>query len=58
MNYDWVFFCLQFLHVVENVEPQLNSVGKTEWIVTVKDLQSGNKTTKVYDAVMVCNGYN
>jgi cation diffusion facilitator CzcD-associated flavoprotein CzcO len=49
------FKILQFNHSVEEVRPQQNS---TKWNVKTLDLQTGNETNEVYDAVIVANGYD
>lgn len=41
---------------MESVEPQKDLDGKAQWIVSAKDLETDNKFSKIYDAVMVCNG--
>uniref|UniRef100_A0A1I8H837 Flavin-containing monooxygenase n=1 Tax=Macrostomum lignano TaxID=282301 RepID=A0A1I8H837_9PLAT len=49
---------IQFRHTIEKVEkcPDFNSTG--QWIVTVKDDQSGVSRTETFGAVLVCVGHH
>ena len=39
-----------------DVDPVVDDDGKTVWNVTEEDCQSGCVNTKLFDAVLVCNG--
>lgn len=53
---DYFFFFQQFHKFIENVKPIKQSNDHMEWSVSYSDVVSKEKETKIYDAVIVCNG--
>ncbi|XP_046493273.1 uncharacterized protein [Neodiprion pinetum] len=43
--------------VVKNVEPEGFPSGQTMWLVTSEDLETNVVTTRIFDAVILCNGH-
>lgn len=48
---------IKFNTLVKHVEPEILKNGQTLWIVTYEDLESKVETTKIFDAVVLCNGH-
>ena len=47
---------LQFRHRVVKADPVEDEEGNTLWNVTVKDCENECVGSKLFDAVIVCNG--
>lgn len=52
-------FCARFQlnTLVKRVEPETARNGRTLWAVTYKSLETKVETTKIFDAVVLCNGH-
>ncbi|XP_047480710.1 flavin-containing monooxygenase FMO GS-OX5-like isoform X4 [Penaeus chinensis] len=48
---------IKFSHHVEEVKPIIKDSGPPSWSIKVKDLNSGEFSTTVCDALLVCNGH-
>ncbi|XP_042892554.1 flavin-containing monooxygenase FMO GS-OX5-like isoform X3 [Penaeus japonicus] len=48
---------IKFNHHVEEVKPIIKETGPPSWSIKVKDLNSGEFSTAVCDALLVCNGH-
>lgn len=48
---------IKFSHHVEEVKPIIKDTGPPSWSIKVKDLNSGEFSTTVCDALLVCNGH-
>lgn len=48
---------VKFNTLVKHVEPETLKNGQTLWTVTYEDLKTKVETTKIFDAVVLCNGH-